>query len=117
MLAERGAPALAVLAAIAGLLLVEAWRRARQDLERKPREEALVLKTEERLGRAVSLDPGGYEARVFLGQLLSRTGRCEQALALFQEASHLLPHAEMPRRGAARCQRQLQARQANSDPL
>ncbi|MFP2928573.1 hypothetical protein ACLESO_25940, partial [Pyxidicoccus sp. 3LG] len=197
LLAERGAPALGVLAAIAGLLLMEAWRRARQDAERKAREEALALvavlvallvlggldtvlltpaatylvavivgsltrtrrewrgglpgsglrwaalagvvllvggglgygavtgwarqlahtrpQTEARLVRAVSLDPGGYEARVFLGQLLSRDGRCEQALEIFQDASHLLPHAETPRRVASRCQRQLQARQAGGD--
>jgi putative inorganic carbon (HCO3(-)) transporter len=197
LLAERGAPALGVLAAIAGLLLREAWRRARQDPERKSREEALALmavliallvlggldtvlltpaatflvavivgaltrtqrewrvvlpgrgtrwaalaggvllvggvlgygavtgwarqlahtrpQTEARLARAVSLDPGGYEARVFLGQWLFRSGRCEQALEFFQEASHLLPHAELPRRASSRCQRLLQARQAGGD--
>jgi O-antigen ligase len=188
LLAERGLPALALLAAVAGLLFVQCWRRVRQSPEPESRVEALALmavlaallvlgaldtvlltptatflvavtvgalarsqrewmvgvpgagrwwavagavllvggplvygavtgwarqlsylrpQTEERIALAVRLDPGGYEARVFLGQMMSRNGRCEQALDVLREASQLLPHAEMPRRASARCQRML----------
>lgn len=195
LLAERGVLALGLLAAIAGLLALQGFRRVRE-AEPRSREEALALlavlaallvlggldtvlltptatflvavsvgalsrpgpewrsvapgwggrwtalagmgvlvggvlvysavtgwgrqlahtrpQTEARLARAVSLDPGGYEARVFLGQLLSRSGQCERALEFLQEASHLLPHAQTPRRFSARCQRRLQGPEEDS---
>ena len=189
LLAERGFPAMGVLAVLCALLLMECWSRARARAEQECRDEAVTLmavvvallvlggldtvlqtptatflvavivgalrrsrrewvidipemgrrwgavagtallvggplvygavtgwarqlshmrpQTEERLARAVRLDPGGYEARVFLGQMMSRNGQCERALKLLQESSELLPHAEMPRRVSSRCLRML----------
>ncbi|WP_426746036.1 O-antigen ligase family protein [Myxococcus faecalis] len=92
--------AVLVMGGLLAYVAVTGW--GRQLAFARPQSETL-------LSRAARLDPGGYEARVFLGQWLTRVGRCEEALTHFREAGELLPHAEPPQRGASRCQRLLQA--------
>lgn len=200
MLAERGIPALLVLAAAAGRVLAGCWRGARTEASLESRAEAIALTavlaglgvlgcldtvlltptatlfvavivgalarsqrervvmvpgplgrramiatvvlltggplaygavkgwarrqlyikplTRERLARAVRLDPGGYEARVLMGEQEAREGQCEQALAILREAERLMPHTGASLRAGAWCQqsRRDSARAASTAP-
>ncbi|WP_169800634.1 O-antigen ligase family protein [Archangium gephyra] len=186
-LAERGLPAMLALALVAGLLLAESWKRARNEagpewgsealaltavlagllvmggvdtvllttegmffvavmvgaLARAQREQVVIVpgvarrraamvlvvlltggplvygavrgwarhlvflepQTAERLERASRLDPGGSEARLFLGSMKARAGQCEEARAILREARNLFPYSEAPLKIWSQCAR------------
>lgn len=91
--------------AIAGVVLLTVAPLAYNAVHGWARKLAYIQpQTVERLTRASRLDPGNYEARVFLGRMKARAGQCDEALAILRQATHLLPHAEAPLREASACQ-------------